>query len=97
MVERAEGKPTSQVTGIVALGSRRCMRPALQFAELPSRLEQFDRIAVWVFHLYLSAGRANFHCIAEVNSRRFQRLDEPCCCPSGMGREPDAPGPLKRI
>ena len=46
------------------------------FAELPSRLEQFDRIAVWVFQLNLSAGWAHFHFIAEANFGIRQNLDE---------------------
>jgi len=49
---------------------------AWRFVELPSRLEQLDRIAIGILDLYLLAAWTNFHLIAEVNPRIRERLDE---------------------
>ena len=75
------------------------------------RLEKLDRIAVRVLQQDLLAARSGLHLIAKTKSRRFQMLDprgeigdfkndpippaELLAMPAGVGREPDAPGPLR--
>jgi hypothetical protein len=78
-----------------------------------SWFKKLDRISVRLFDLNLPTTGASFHLVAEAkprlpqrghegwgicpfNTSRFQPADA-CCCPSGIGREPDAPGPLSRI
>jgi hypothetical protein len=76
----------------------------------PGRLEELDRIPIGILELNLSATRAGFHFITELQPRfsslsisratsltcSTMRFHPPASCrrPSGIGREPDAPGPL---
>ena len=98
---------------------RRSWRPTGSAASLASMralsrgLEQFDRVAVRIFHLDLFAGGtflqlgcenaappSSFVSILrrQVSPPREPRGSirrVPVCCWSGIGREPDAPGPLR--
>jgi len=39
------------------------------------RLEQLDRIAIWIFNLNLFAARADLHLISKTQTRLFQLSD----------------------
>src|SRR5258706_8020433 len=49
----------------------------LSSRNLPGRLEQLDRIAVWIFQLDLLSRRAGLHLVAKMQPRLLQRLDSP--------------------
>ena len=54
---------------------RQFLRSASAVPGLPRRLEQLDRISVWIFQLDLSTAWSLFHLVAEMQTRFFQRLD----------------------
>src|SRR5262245_7656927 len=46
-----------------------------KFSLASSRLEQFDRVPIRVFYLYLFSTRSHFHLISELSLRLRQQLD----------------------
>src|SRR5215204_2727717 len=44
-------------------------------SRLVSRLEELDRVAIWVHQQDLLAARSDFHLIAKIKSRRLQGFD----------------------
>src|SRR5262245_34205811 len=79
---------------------------------LPGWLEQFDRVAVGIFNLDLSATGSRFHLVAEMDPGLLERGDagwqvgnfqhhpipsSRLLCLTSRHRSWDAPGPLRRI
>ena len=58
--------------------------------------EQLDRVPVGILEVDLAPSGPCFHVVAELKSRLLQRADEARKVPSGIGRDPEASGPLSR-